>query len=401
MSVPTKRRISSKGSVLLSRIAIGFWTLFIVIVVIGCFRDPEKHSMYPFYAGTGRIWWFGSTDFESGIGLYGPLFAQLMGPFCALSDELGGALWYVFSFGFFLFGFYKFLNSVLPELDNKARSILFLLVPWCGIASFHNGQANIIIAGCLLWAVVAIRAKHWLLGGFALAASACIKVYPIVMAIVLIGLYPKKLLHKFLFATVILLCLPFVFHKPDFVLQQYADWIELLTSDKRYTHVGWKFVDFRTFLARWFIVISPRNYIFVQAITGSLIFVCMYIYRRACDCGRQTLLFAYVLTSIWLVLFGPGTEEATFLLAGPAVSWLLVEAYRRKRIAPIIYLTIAFLFVGPFQSSIPFGEGFRKLVLAQKLAPLALMIFFVHQVVKTFRRPVVKIRTDDSFCHTD
>ena len=387
--MPTEHRISSKGSVLLSRIAIGFWTLFIIIVVVKCIISPRAHSMYYFYANTGRIWWFGSTGLDPGIGLYGPFFAQLMGPFCALSDELGGALWYVFTFGFFLFGLYKFLNSVLPELNNKTRSVLFLLVPWCGIASFYNGQANIIIAGCLLWAVVAIRAKHWLLGGFALAASACIKVYPIVMAIVLIGLYPKKLLHKFLFATVILLCLPFVFHKPDFVLQQYADWVDLLTSDKRYTHVGWKFVDFRMFLARCSIVISPQNYIPVQVITGLLIFVCMYIYRRAWDCGRRTLLFAYVLTSIWLVLFGPSTEEATFLLAGPAVSWLLVEAYRRKKVAPIIYLTIAFLFVGPFQTSI-FGEGFRKWVLAQKLAPLALMIFFVHQIVKTFRRPVME-----------
>ncbi len=375
---------------LLSRIAIGFWALFIIFVIVKCVISPRVHASYPAYAATGRIWWFAGTDFDLGISIYGPFFAQLIGPFCALPDELGGALWYVFSFLFFLFGLYKFLNSVLPELNNKTKSVFFLLVPWCGLASFHTGQANLIIAGCFLWAVVAILADHWLLGSFALAVPACIKAYPIGMAMVLIGLYPKKLLHKLLFAIMILLCLPFVFHKPDFVLQQYADWLSCLTADTRYTPAaGWVHVDFRTFLARWFIVISPRNYIPVQVITGSLVFFCVYIYRRFCRCERRVLLYAYILTSIWLVLFGPASEEHTYLLAGPAVSWLLIEAYRRKKITQIIYLTIAFLFVGPFQTSI-FGEGFRKWVLTQKLAPLALTIFFLHQIAKTFQRPVIE-----------
>ena len=391
MSTPTERLIPSKSSVLLRRIAIGLWALFIIVVVVKCVISPRAHSLYPAYAATGRIWWFGSTDFDSGIGIYGPFFAQLIGPFCTLPDELGGALWYVFSILFFLFGLYKFLNSVLPELNNKTISILFLLVPWCGIASFYSGQANLIVAGCFLWAVAAILAKHWLLGSFALAVPACIKAYPIAMALVLIGLYPKKLLHKFIFAMTILLCLPFVFHKPDFVLQQYADWLSCLTAGTRYASAaGWVHIDFRTLLARWVMLISPRNFIPIQAITGLLIFVCMYIYRRRCHCERRTLLYAYILTSIGLVLFGPASEESTYVLAGPAVCWLVIEAYRQKKITQIIYLTIALLFVGPFQTSI-FGEGFRKWVLAQKLAPLALTIFFLHQISKTFQRPVLEM----------
>ena len=389
MSTPTKRRILSENSAWLNRVAFGFWALFVIIVVVKCFISPRAHSSYPGYVTTGRFWWFASNDLDSGIGIYGPFFAQLIGPFCALPDELGGALWYVFSFLFFLFGLYKFLISVLPELNNKTISVFFLLVPWCGIASFHIGQANLIIAGCFLWAIVAMRANHWLLGSFALAVPVCIKAYPIAMAMVLIGLYPKKLLHKFLFATILLLCLPFVFHKPDFVLQQYADWLSYLTAGTRYSYPGWVHVDFRTFLARWFMVISPWNYIPVQVITGSLVFVCVCIYRRSSHSGRRTVLYAYILTSIWLVLFGPASEEATYMLAGPSVSWLLIEAYRRKKITQLVYLTIAVLFVGPFQTSI-FGEGFRKWVLAQKLAPPALMIFFVYQIAKAFQRPVIE-----------
>ena len=55
MSSPSKDRIPSKSSVLLSRIAIGFWALFIIIVVVKCIRTPRAHSMYYFYADTGGV----------------------------------------------------------------------------------------------------------------------------------------------------------------------------------------------------------------------------------------------------------------------------------------------------------------------------------------------------------
>ena len=375
------------------RVAFGFWALFIIVVVVKCLVAPHSHSVYPLYAASGRVWWFASneTDFID----YGPFFAQLIGPFCALPDELGGALWYVFSFLFFLFGLYKFLSKVLPELNDKTISVFFLLVPWCGVASFYNGQANLIIAGCLLWAVVAVLAHRWLLASVALAISVSIKAYPIAMAMVLIGLYPRKLLFRFILAMILLACLPFVFHKSDFVLQHYAHWLSFLTDGTRYTRSGSMHIDFRTFVNTWFATISLRSYILIEIITGILVFVCVYIYHRLRASERQAVLYAYILTSIWLVLFGPASEEATYVLVSPAVCWLLINAYRQKRMIPLVYLTMAALFVGPFQTSI-FGETFRKWVLAQKIVPLALTIFFLHQIVRIFQQPVMESKSDTS-----
>ena len=385
--------ISSDKSIWLTRVAVGFWALFIIVVIVKCFVAPHSHSVYPLYATSGRVWWFGSNETESVY--YGPFFAQLIGPFSALPDELGGALWYVFSFLFFLFGIYKFLTKVLPELNDKTMSVFFLLVPWCGVASFYNGQANLIVAGCLLWAVVAVLAHRWLLAGVALAVSVSIKAYPIAMAMVLIGLYPRKLLFKFLLAMILLACLPFVFHKSDFVSQHYAHWLSFLTDGARYTRSGSMHIDFRTFLDTWFVTISLRSYILIEMITGVLVFVCVYTYHRLRGSERQAVLYAYILTSIWLVLFGPASEEATYLLVSPAVCWLLMDTYRQKQIIPLVYLTIAALFVGPFQTSI-LGETFRKWVLAQKIAPLALTIFFLHQIVRIFQRPVMENEFDTS-----
>ena len=381
MSTPTTHPIPSENSVWLKRIAFGFWALFVVVVIVKCLLAPHVHSVYPEYAAAGRIWWFPGN--EANPGVYGPFFGQLIGPFCALPNELGGALWYVFSFLVFLSGLYKFLKRVLPELNNKTISIFFLLVPWCGIASLYNGQANLILAGCFLWATVAILADRWWLAGFALAVPVGIKAYPIAVAMIFIGLYPKKLLPKFILALIVLLCLPFVFHKPDFVLQRYEIWLHYLTSGTRYSDANWVYVDLRAFLARWLVTISPRNYIPVQVITGLLVGLCVYIRRRSSQSKQQTLLYAYILTSIWLVLFGPASEEATYLLVSPAVCWLLIDAYRQKKIMPIVYLTIAALFVGPFQTSV-LGEPFRKWTLAQKIAPLALTIFFLHQIARLF-----------------
>lgn len=380
--------ILSENSVYLKWIAIGFWVLFIIIVVVKSFVAPYSHSVYPGFAVTGRIWWLNSNEID--LSVYGPFFAQLIGPFSVLPDQLGGALWNICSFSFFLSGYYKFLTRVVPyKLTSNMISISFLLVPWCGIASFYNAQTNIIIAGCFLWAVVAIRTHYWLLASFALAIPASIKAYPIAMAMVLIGLYPKKLFFKFLFAMIVFFCLPFVFHKSDFVLQHYTDWLSYLTSGTRYASIGLVHIDFRTFLDRWFVTISPGDYIPVQAITGLLVFLCIYIYRILKHSEQQTMLYAYILTSIWLVLFGPASEEATYLLISPSVCWLIINAYQQDKILQLAYLAIAALFVGPFQTSI-FGEPFRKWMFAQKLAPLALAIFFLDQAANIFRQRVVK-----------
>lgn len=107
MSTPTKHSISSESSLLLKRVAFGFWALLLIVVIVKCFVAPRAHAMYPSYAATGRAWWFGSNELDSGIGIYGPFFAQLIGPFCALPDNLGGSLWYVVSF---LFSFSAFIN---------------------------------------------------------------------------------------------------------------------------------------------------------------------------------------------------------------------------------------------------------------------------------------------------
>lgn len=380
---------SSGTSHWLQQLAISFWVLFTIIVVAKCFIAPYSHSVYPGYATVGRVWWFGSK--EIGLGVYGPFFAQIIGPFSWLSNELGGALWYIFSFAFFLSGYYKFLTKVVPdEQTSKTLSIAFMLVPWFGIASFYNGQANILLAGCFLWATVAILNHYWLLASFALAAPVSIKAYPIAMAMVLIGLYPRKLFLKFLFSLILLLCLPFLFHESGFVLLQYEDWLSYLIGGARYNNPGLVHIDFRTFLNRWFVTISPKDYIPIQAITGVLVFLCLFISHLYRVSERQTVVNAYILTSIWLVLFGPASEEATYLLISPSISWLLISAYRHEKMTQLVYLGIAALFIGPFQTSI-LGEAFRKWMLVQKLAPLALAIFFLVQLGKIYQQPLGKI----------
>ena len=375
------RSMESRADSPLRRAALGFWVVLLIGIVAKCVLAPTVHSVYPVYAETGRDWWLGSAT-ESAVGVdllkrqYAPFFAELMAPFCLLPDRLGGALWSVLSVAVFLTGFDRLLRTLPARgVTQREWGWAMLLVPWFGVASLFNGQANTLIAGCLLWAVVLVKRERWFAAALLLAVPACIKTYPAAMALTLIWLHPRKLGPRFLLASLFLCALPFVTHPAAEVAARYRSWVDFLGSGQHYES-GLTVIDLRTFLATWAFEISPRAYLPVQLAAAGFVLAGVQASRRRGEPGARTLLDAYVSVSLWMVLFGPATEEATYLLAAPAVAWTLVEAERQRNLSSErIPLGLLAAFTGPLQSSI-LGEPLRRWVLAWRLAPLALAVLF-------------------------
>src|SRR2546430_11153838 len=108
-------------------------------------------------------------------------------------------------------------------------------------------------------------------------------------------------------------------------------------------HAGFGFdqQDVRMAVSRWVDPDPPRAFVPVQVATGGLVFACAWLRRRRIGDDRDAVAYAYVLTSMWLVLFGPCTQTPTYLLAGPAVALLVVDAWRRGvgRVGVVVLVT--------------------------------------------------------------
>ena len=111
--------------------------------------------------------------------------------------------------------------------------------------------------------------------------------------------------------------------------------------------------DVRLLLCRWLAPVPARAFVPVQVATGGLVLACALVRRRRTGDDRDALTYAYGLTSMWLVLFGPCTQTATYLLAGPAVALLLVDAARRG-VGPATWAVLgpATVFAGPLQTTV-------------------------------------------------
>lgn len=370
------------------------WITLLIGLTVKCLVQPTIHSVYPHYAAAGHSWWTAGTSASVSIAYlqrqYGPLFGDLIQPFCWLPDSYGGVLWTLVSLGVLLTGFHRLLKVLLPRPTEPAIGAAFLLLPWIGLASLSNGQANTLITGCLAWGMESFARRRWLRAGLWLALPACIKTYPAALPLLLAALFPRRFAGAFVIALIGLVSVPFLFHPAPVVLERYRDWVAFLTSGQ-HTTSGFVTMEFRALLGRWIMTVDPAIYVLVELFAGILVFAaCWWLQHQPMVDERRLLQQAFLLTSCWLVLFGPATEEATYLLVSPAVAVMLLAAWQDGA-APMdrVVVVLAALSAGPLQTAI-LGEGFRRFVFDHKLAPLALTILFgrqLWQVARAARHP--------------
>lgn len=379
-------KLASMSDAQVGRLAAGLWMVLALVMVGKSVIKPTTHSVYPMYADVGRDWWSPGTGEEHPARIahmqarYGANFWDFMGVFCHLPDRWGGAIWSLFSLGVFLSGLWMLSEHLFPpKMGGWSRHWAYVIAPWFGVASLYNGQVNVLIAGCLAWGVAMVAQGQFWLAGLCIAVPVCFKTYPIALAMILASLYPRRFALPFIASLCWLLTVPFLWHDSEWVLSRYERWAWFLSNGFEICEIE-RFVGFRQFLETWVFSISGRQFALVQMVTGLGVLACIHRLRQRQASERDVLVHAYVLTMLWIILFGPATEEATFLLAAPAFTWMVIEGCRsgmdwREQWTVGACAVVA----GPLQTSI-LGEAVRQWVWSWKLAALAVAILFVLHV---------------------
>ncbi|QEL20937.1 DUF2029 domain-containing protein [Limnoglobus roseus] len=347
------------------------WIGTLIFVAVKSFVTLDRHSVYPDYAAAARDW---PTDgpFESMVSFqYLPYFSDLLAPFAALPNWLGALSWGTLTFALYATGLRAFLTLDPPDgrPNGAGRQLALACGILIGCGSFANHQANVLVAGCWLWAAVAVRKQQWWAAAV-LFALPMFKMYTLAPGLVFAALYPRQLGLRLAAVVAALLALPFAFHSAAVLGYRFDKMTEYLVSGEHYR----KF-PYQTLYEAWRLYVGDVRASWllpVQALAGLAVPLLLVRLRRAGAPGAEVERHGLFLGATWCISFGPSIEPQTYLVAAPAIGWWLASCAfgpRPNRVAVAGLAVVAVLAGSPLYS---FGPGVRDALIPYKIPFLAL-----------------------------
>jgi hypothetical protein len=349
-------------------IVFGLWLAVILGVTIRGIAAPHQNSVLLVFRDAGRAWLAGQPLYSHvGKYLYSPLAAAWFAPFALIPDWAASALWHLATGLAYLFAvicwFRRYESSSLlrsdtelPSAETKASSGrlsssastvlgLLLLLP-LSIGNLNNGQASPLIIALLLCGCLAALDERWTLAAGCIAIATFFKIYPLAIGLLLAVIEPRKLSWRLILGLLILGILSLVLQRPDYVVNQYGDWWRSLGADQRRvsTELGsWR--DAWLLLRILHVPITVGAYAVLQAATA--LAAAIFCWWRAKTWNREAVIWSvFSIGCLWITLFGPSTELATYIFLAPPVAFacsraLLSVIQKRLRLAWFQFLPVA------------------------------------------------------------
>jgi hypothetical protein len=370
----------------LHRGARNLWVLLILGLAVHAWCLPYAHSVFDIYLGAARRWLTGDDLYvrTRDYYRYSPLFAVSLTPLAVTSDRLAAALWKLLDCGIYAAGLIAWTRRLgLTDQTREQQAAVWLLAIPLSLHSMYNSQANLMMLGSLLLGLAAAAEDRWNRSAAWLAWATLIKGYPLALAMILAGLYPRRFAPRYLLALATGLLLPFAAGRPAMVLAQYRSWQHHLVDSAEIMRERLRSID------QLFVVagrpISERTFSLIGAVAGGLVFlVCLWVATRGRD-RRQTLTWVFLWFSSWVVLCGPATESCTYVVVAPAISWAIVEAWRRGAAWPWrLALVASLLMMGPAVTDM-FGRLIRNFANEHGSQPIGELILLAWLTAETYR----------------
>lgn len=375
----------------LTALALGLWGITLAVISVRTVLAPHSNTVFQTYEAAGEHWKSGSRIYMTTGGfVYSPSVAALFAPFTFLPEPLSNFAWRTLNLVIFLGAVCWWLRSRLHEGIplNRTGLVLLLLLP-LSIGNLNNGQVNLMVTGLVMMSFLGAWKERWWVAALCAALAVYLKMYPLVVGMLFIVMFPKKFSWRFVSMLLLLGALPFLCQRPAYVLEQYADWWSTRIHDDRHLYsLNVAPRDLWLLLHDLLHVpIGDVGYKLLQAGTGALI----ALYALTGAWGRRplhrTLAGVFTLASCWMLLLGPATESATYVLLAPAVILAFVEELERKSplgLRALLWSALALLLTSLAINS--FTHANRDLE-TMALQPLAAVLFSSYAVIALVRVP--------------
>jgi hypothetical protein len=374
-----------------SRAVVGFWLTLLLLMCLRAAVWPQRNTVYPIYSDAGQSWMHGANLYDQHyqlVGLdqhrYSPTATLAFVPLSFLPDAVGGVVWRLVNMTCFFAGCILFFRMLVPGREHLTSGVVaclgLLLIP-LSLPSLNNGQANPLIAGTLLLAIVAVSRQQWNWATLALTVAILFKIYPLAIALLLLLLYPRQLGWRLTLALGIGALLPYLCQHADYVTDQYQQWCGYLRhEDRRDRVITESYKDFYL-LTRWvgLPMTNRAAYLALQLLVaaGSAAVV---VWGRWRNWPRRELLGGLLdMGCCWMLLFGPATENSTYILLAPTFACAVWGGFAAPRpvwtrglLAAIVGIVVANALI----TALPGGRDWTY-----PLNPLATLLLFAERVL--------------------
>ncbi len=312
----------------LNIVAASLWSCVLIVIFIRVAHHPHRNTVFTTYKAAGGNW-IAAKDLYTNVGgfVYSPLVAAFFAPFSVLPALTANILWRLLNAGMLLGAVWWWLRAGLHRwIPTHRYGVVFLLLLPLTIGNLNNGQANPMLIGLLMFAVIGAKTGRWNLAAICIALAAYFKIYPLVVGFLLAILFPRKFAWRLVIALILLGALTFLLQRPGFVMQEYQRWIlTRLHDDRKLYKPDIAPRDLWLLLRFLHIPVSKGAYTVMQ-IGGGAAIAAVCLFGKINHWSLNRLLVAlFTLASCWMLLLGPATESATYVLLAPALVLAFVE----------------------------------------------------------------------------
>jgi hypothetical protein len=308
----------------LFQVAVTVWIVFTIVVGVKAVASPVKHNSYYAFQAGAHLWWAEQDMYDGTFNefRYGPAFAVVFSPLAQLPLPLGSLIWMWINVTAFFWSLRILVRDILPATWTPDREAVFLLLVL--VASYRgiwSAQTNTLIFATVVAGIHAIQQQRWTWAAFWLAVPVHIKIWPVAAALLLIACWPRQLAVRWVCALSAIALWPLTTKWPGVVLARYHEWYQALSGPMQVRH------DYRDIWTLWEAVCPPVDkpaYLVLQLSTALLAAaLCLWQQRRSTS-QSQLMTFVLGMWTAWQLLFGPGSERATFSLIAPLTAWAVV-----------------------------------------------------------------------------
>ena len=366
-------------------VVIVLWVTALLIVCLRVVLSYPQHDVFVTYVDAGRKWIESRPLYSTTRSfVYSPLIAACFAPFSWLPQRLGAIIWRLGNAAAFCGAVACWLKVRLHNRIPKSDAwLVFLLLLPLAIGNFNNGQVNPLIIALLMISILAAYSGRWMSAAVCIAISAYLKIYPLAFGLLLVLLYPRQLGWRLAVVLALLGALSFMLQQPGYVFEQYQRWFVSRAADNRRMNMDIAPRDFAMLLKVAHINLSGYALIALQVLAGAAAAAICAFGRLRRWSEERLLVCVFSLGSCWMLLFGPSTEDATYVILAPPLVLSMVDAFYQPWLAPMRVLpcvSFAVLLLGLGMNSF---LSLKKSVYTMSVQPFGALIFIVYALTWT------------------
>ena len=354
------------------------WAVAFAAVAVRVAVGGSRNDLFPTYQQAGVAWAHGQPLYHTHQGfIYTPLVAAFFALLAWVPPNLGAALWRLLNVIAFLSAALWWFRRNQANANAGRQGVFLLLLFPISLGNLNNGQANPLMIALLTSAVLLAQARRWTLSALCVTTAAYFKVYPLAVGLLLAVIYPKEFSWRLLLALAGAGLLSLVLQHPDYVIEQYRRWFESRRTDPRRYDIDMAPRDLWMLTRALHLPLSETLYALIQAATAAaLAFVCGWgRYRR--HWPEERLLHAALLLGCgWMLLLGPSTESATYVLLAPLLVYALFTAVRHPiGMRSLLWASYGILLLGLALNSF---LHLKKNIYLKSIPPFGALLFLIY-----------------------